>query len=379
MAAASAVMPISGGAPGSPETRCVVTRLIDDVVRIDSGEARERGRQRGAAIRARLHAGVEVYLSLFTAVGLSASAVRLGAERCLAAVERWSPELADELYGVAQGAGIDLWKVAALNARTEILAEAVGSRPGECSTMVHAGKNPVAAQTWDWHEELDDYWHLHDVRGNARRFVGLTEHGILGKIGVNDAGIGVLLNILGHQSDRVGAVPMHLVCARVLGEASTLDQAIGILRDAPVATSSAITVVAPDGGVVVELSPQGATVIQPVDSVLLHTNHFLTEALAVGEKAGLYDPDSQLRLAELRARVAAKPLPADPEGLIAYLVSQPGDEAELCCRPEDGAVFGQRWATLATVTIDPADRRISVAAGSPADYDPARAVTLRAR
>ncbi len=356
-----------------------MTRLIGDMVQVDSEDSRERGRQRGEAIRERLHAGVQVYLSLFETVGVPEAEVREGADRCLAATDAWSPRLVTEMSGVAEGSGLELWKIAALNARTEILSGALGSRPGECSTVVHAGASPVSAQTWDWHEELDDYWHLHDVRGAGRRYVGLTECGILGKIGVNDAGVGVMLNILGHQADRADGVPVHLVCARVLGDAATLDEAIGILRGAPVTTSSAITVVAPEGAVVVELSPNGATVIQPTDGMLLHTNHFLTPALATGEKPGLYDPDSQLRLAELRARVAAKPLPADPEGLIEYLVSQPGDEAELCCRPEAGAVFGHRWATLATVTIDPADRMIRVAAGSPAEYDSGRAVTLRAR
>lgn len=356
-----------------------MTRLIGDVVRIDSQDSRERGRQRGAAIRERLHAGARVYLSLFDTVGVPEADVRLGAERCMAATEQWSPRLAWEMNGVAEAAGIELWKVAALNARTEILSGALGSRPGECSTVVHAGPNPVSAQTWDWHEELDEYWHLHDVRGADRHYVGLTEYGILGKIGVNDAGVGVMLNILGHEEDRAEGVPVHLVCARVLGEAATLDAAINVLRDAPVTTSSAITVVTPQGAVVVELSPHGATVIEPADGMLIHTNHFLTPALAAREKLGLYDPDSQLRFAELHARVTAKPLPAGAEGLIPYLVSQPGDEAQLCCRPDEGAVFGRRQATLATVTIDPTDRRVRIAAGSPAEYDPDRAVTLRAR
>lgn len=356
-----------------------MTRPIGDVIRVDSAEAFERGRQRGQAIRAQLNAGAQVYLSLFEAVGVPSEVVRPAAKRCLAATEKWYPRLASEMNGVAEGAGIELWKVVALNARTEILREALGSGPGECSTVVHAGPNPVSAQTWDWHEELDDYWHLHDVRGADRRYVGLTEYGILGKIGVNDAGVGVMLNILEHEADRAEGVPVHLVCARVLGEASTLDEAIRILRGAPVTTSSAITVITDEGAVVVELSPHGATVIEPTDGMLLHTNHFLTPVLAAGEKPGLYGLDSQQRLAELRARVAVKPLPADTKALISYLVSQPGDEAQLCCRPAEGAVFGQRQATLATVTIDPTERRLSVAAGSPADYDPSRAVTLHAR
>jgi isopenicillin-N N-acyltransferase-like protein len=343
-----------------------MTTHAPTTIHVDSADAFQRGLQRGRAIRDVLADSVEIYLSLFATAGISLETVRLNAEQALLATERWCPDLAREMEGTAQASGVDVWKVAALNARTEILSGGRGAKPGECSTVVNASNNPVGAQTWDWHEELSEHWHLQKVHGNARRFVGLTEHGILGKIGINDAGIGILLNILGHQADRADGVPVHLVGARVLAQASTLDEAITILRTAPVSTSSAITVVSPEGAVIVELSPVGAAVVEPQDDVLLHTNHFLDSRLALGEKPGLYDPDSQLRLATLAERVRLAPLPSGASGLVPYLVSQPGDAAQLCCVPADGAVLGDRWATLATITLDSAAREMTVWAGSPA-------------
>ncbi|MET0956730.1 MAG: C45 family peptidase [Cryobacterium sp.] len=334
---------------------------------VDSTDAHERGRQRGAAIRDELVTGIGIYLDLFTACGIPLAGVRAGADAAVRATEAWSPALVAEMRGTADGAGVPLWQVAALNARTEILSGAVGSKPGECSTIVNAAGRPVGAQTWDWHDELSGHWHLQRVRGTTREFVGLTEHGILSKIGMNDAGVGVLLNILGHRSDRADGVPVHLVGARVLAEAGTLAEAIEILRTAPVSTSSAITVLSPEGAAIVELSPVGAAVITPTDGVLLHTNHFLDSRLGQGEKPGLYDPDSQLRLAVLTERAAQAPLPGEAAALVDYLVSQPGDAAALCCVPEPGAVLGNRWATLATVTLDAAARTMTVSAGSPAE------------
>ncbi|GAA3877215.1 C45 family autoproteolytic acyltransferase/hydolase [Leifsonia kafniensis] len=344
-----------------------MTLAVPTVVQMLSTDAYERGVERGLAIRETLADALRIYFELFEVVGISPDAVRADALTSIAATERWSPALVEEMRGTAEGAGVELWQIGALNARTEILAAASGAKPGECSTIVSTRADAVGAQTWDWHDELSHCWHLQDVRGTPRSFVGLTEHGILGKIGMNDAGVGIMFNILGHQQDRAFGVPVHLVAARVLAEAGTLAEAVAILSTAPVSTSSAITVVSTDGAVIVELSPQGAAVLEPQNGALLHTNHFLTERLGAGEKPGLYDPDSQLRYAVLLERVAAAPLPTNAAELIPYLVSQPGDEAQLCCVPAPDAVFGDRWATLATVTLDAAARAMTVAAGSPLD------------
>ena len=354
-----------------------MSTAVPEVIQIQSPDAFERGRQRGAAISETLTDGIRIYEQLFQAAGIEQSLARENAEQAIAATERWSTALTDEMRGTAEGAGVELWQIGALNARTEILSAAPGAKARECSTIVNATAQPVGAQTWDWHEELSHCWHLQEVRGTQQNFVGLTEHGILSKIGVNDAGIGIMLNILGHSNDKTGGVPVHLVGARVLAEASTFAEAIAILRTAPVSTSSAITVLSPDDAAIVELSPDGAAVLTPKDGVLLHTNHFLDPRLSAGEKPGAYDPDAQLRFDVLRARAARAPLPTTAVDLVPYLVSRPGDAAQLCCVPAPGSVLGDRWATLATVSIDAAARIMRVNAGSPAD--PGTVVELSSR
>lgn len=342
--------------------------LAPRLVSIDSPDAYERGRQRGLQLSDSIGAGIGIYHDLFAGAGIDLSVVQANAHSAIRATEAWSPELAAELRGTADSSGQELWKIVALNARTEVLSGAsmsTGTKPGECSTIVSTRASPVGAQTWDWHEELTDYWHLQQVQGTPHSFVGLTEHGILSKIGINDAGVGILLNILGHQADRADGVPVHLVGAKVLAQAGTLAEAVHILQSAPVSTSSAITVLTPDAAVTVELNPTGSRVVQPSHGVLLHTNHFLDAELGRGEKPGLYDPDSQLRLGMLVERTAGAMLPTVASELIPYLVSRPGDAAELCCVPALGATLGDRWATLATVTLDALARTMTVSAGSP--------------
>ncbi|KJQ54436.1 Acyl-coenzyme A:6-aminopenicillanic acid acyl-transferase [Microbacterium sp. SA39] len=297
--------------------------------------------------------------------------------RSVDATDLWNSDLVAELEGVANGAGTDVWHIAAVNARTEILSSAPGARPGECTTIVRTATRRLAIQTWDWHEEMSALWHTQQISGTSRTFAGLTEHGILSKIGVNDAGVAVLLNILGHEDDGVGGLPIHLLTFAVLSTAESVEHALDILRRAPVSASSAITVVDALSAVTAEVSPAGIALFAPVGGWIAHSNHFLDDVLATGEKRWLYEPDSQDRLALVHSRLSRCPAPATTEELLPLLYSDPGQPA-LCCVPAPDAVFGDRWRTLATITVDAAERTIDVFEGSPIDARTARRTRLRA-
>ncbi|MBN9326030.1 MAG: hypothetical protein J0I87_03820, partial [Cellulomonas sp.] len=115
-------------------------------------------------------------------------------EQACAAIESWAPDLARELTGLAKGADVEAWQLGMLNARTEILATVGPLGEGECSTAVRLvpGAAPRTIQTWDWHDELDSAKTLVETPGPDGRTVKyFTEAGLLGKIGVSDAGVGV--------------------------------------------------------------------------------------------------------------------------------------------------------------------------------------------
>ncbi|MFC9551421.1 C45 family autoproteolytic acyltransferase/hydrolase [Rhodococcus sp. NPDC056960] len=340
------------------------------LVRVDDTRPRERGLARGEQLRDTLSESLALYLRLFDTVGVSEDRVRDGARRLTDIVAAWDSRYAEEIGGVAAGAGLEAWQVMALNGRTEILAQATGTRPGECSTLAYTGTGPLHApfgvQTWDWHQELDPYWHTHEVSGTRHSFVGLTEHGILGKIGMNSAGLGVFFNILSHRDDAPAGVPVHLLSAAVLGEAGSVEEALDLLRSAPIATSGALTLLDAHSVVCAEVSPAGVATLRPTERFLAHTNHFLDPANAEREKRGLYEPDSQDRYGLIASRVRRYAEPTEADHLVEYLYSDPG-QPQLCCVPAPDAVFGQRWATLATVLLEPGRRRVRVLAGTPID------------
>jgi isopenicillin-N N-acyltransferase-like protein len=337
---------------------------------------RERGRDFGAAHADQIRTVVERYRALFaTTAGHSVDMEALGAE-ALTAIAGWAPDLAEEIDGFADGAGIDVRLVAALNARTEILARVAPGGRGECSTLValDAGAGgPAAAQTWDWHDDLRDSWLVWTIEHPDGHVVHtLTEFGIVGKIGVSSRGVGVLFNILHHErdGDAIG-VPVHAIARRILDDAADLSQAVGTATAAAVSASSAITVIAADGAeraaLTLEVHPGGPGILLPDErGVLVHTNHFLTAPAAAADREPRLGPDSFWRYDLLRRRLRESP-PAGTGDLVDALTSHLGGSGAVCCHPAPGAPAGERWATLATVTLDVAHGAMDVRAGGPCD------------
>ncbi|MFT4231585.1 MAG: C45 family autoproteolytic acyltransferase/hydrolase [Leucobacter sp.] len=334
---------------------------------VSGATPRELGLSRGSALRATLAAAYARYAELFRVLGVDEAAEREGAERVLAALRRWRPELIEEFEGIAEGAGVELAHVVALNARTEIIA--LGGLPSsECSTLTaRIGGHRIGVQTWDWHIELDPFWHTHTVTGPGLRYTGLTEQGIVSKIGVNEAGLALHFNILGHREDGPDGVPMHVLSGIVLAECRTIDEAIALIREAPIGSSSAFTMLDAHRAVSVEMSPAGVFVIEEVAGSVQRTNHFQHEAPLAQQKSEIYEPDSSARLELVRARLAEGP-PGATDELVRVLLTEEG-EPPLTCRADLSKGYGERWATLATVVTDPDARTIRILDGMPTDAE----------
>ncbi|MFI5533028.1 C45 family autoproteolytic acyltransferase/hydrolase [Kitasatospora sp. NPDC051853] len=348
-------------------------------------DPRERGRARGGRLATTLPGAFEAYGRLFAASGITPAEIREDGLRALDAVGAHRPGLREQIEGVAEGAGMADWQVGALNARTEILARSRTVPPGECSTVVRraagpggTGRTHLGVQTWDWHVELSPYWHTVNSAGAAHDYAGLTEHGILAKIGVNSAGLALHFNILGHRADRLGGVPVHVLAALVLEEAESVGHAVELLRAAPVTSSGSFMLFDRERAVLLDLSPVGVFEAPALtDGTWLRTNHFLTPAPAAEEKTHLYQPDSGERHAFLRERLAREAAATTGQDLLRLLVTGPG-EPPVTCLPAPGSPLGHRWASLATVLLDPAARTAHVLDGTPAEHDTRPWYELRA-
>lgn len=334
-------------------------------VRVAGEDHRDRGRARGSALAQAVARTSRAYAELFGDLGIGARDQRDAAEASWEALRAWDPDQHAEVTGIAEGAGLDVLEVARTLARTEILTLAPAA-PGECSTLAHqADGASVSAQTWDWYDRFSGCWHAHRVEGLAgeQTHAGFTEHGMPGKIGLNAAGVGVHLNILKHRDDAPGGVPVHSVLARVLTRATTVEEAVEIVRSAPTTSSSVVTVTSADRVAMLEIAPGGVSVLDG-PGWRTHTNHFLAEDRQDG--AMLLDPTSNTadRLDFLDQRSAGRPAPRSAEDLVPLLCS-PLEDRGVALVPDETLPAAERLATLVTVRTDPARRRISLSAGVP--------------
>ncbi|MFJ8546085.1 C45 family autoproteolytic acyltransferase/hydrolase [Streptomyces sp. NPDC093586] len=337
----------------------------------ETADPRDRGSLLGTRFGSRIRRGAELYLDHFAVLGVPVEQARAIAERSHAALRDWAPALAEESDACADAAGVARWAVAAVGARTEILAACPPAGAGECSTAVFApaGAVPQTVQTWDWHDVLVPDALLHELSPAPGRTVKLfTEFGAPGKIGVNSAGLGVHFNILFHRSDSdAGGVPVHAVARRILDEADTLDEAVALAATAQVSASTSLTVVTRDSGAAsLELSPAGLAVVPAgEDGWLLHTNHFLDAGLGAGDVCPA-DSSTAERLAHLRD-VRAVMAGLAPAERAKALCGETGAGAVVCMRPDPARPPHEQWGTLLTVALDVDGCALDHAAGTPAE------------
>ncbi|KXU35734.1 peptidase C45 [Ventosimonas gracilis] len=339
----------------------------------DTPDPKQRGQQIGQRFAAQIAQTLILYLDFFRVAGISEQQVRKIGENSMDALHDWCAPLAEELCAMAEGAKLPLWQLASLNARTEVLAAMPKGASAECSTAVFAPQSaePVRSmQTWDWHDALVPealLLHLHTAGG--RQIKLFSEFGMLGKIGVNNAGVGLHFNILHHQSDHAdGGVPVHAVARLVLEQAQSVSEAIELAQSARVSASTVLTVFShtphSPRAACIELSPAGACVVLPSETGWLsHTNHFLDPTLSQAERSD--DDSTRPRIAHLNRQQHAIQESLDTAARARAFCGDLGEAAPICFIPDPGQPITERWETLLTIAIDCADFALEYATGNP--------------
>ena len=336
----------------------------------------ERGVGLGRHFSREIAHTVATYRTLFETRATGPFDVDLWSERAWAAIQRLAPVHAEEIAGIAEGAGLDPRQVASVNARTEILVAANPTGQTECSTVVSLppGKPPVAVQTWDWYDAMSDGWFAWTIPMPDGRIVQtVTEFGMLAKIGVNDRGVGVMLNMLHHANDAAEVAtgeighPVHLLSRAILDDASSVADAVAIASAPRTSASTSLTVLDDRGGAAsVELFPGGPGVFEPTDGVLVRTNHFLSDAGRDGCLASTIGVSTEIRREHLVEAFAARRPESTPDVLAA--MTHHADGAGVCRHPIPGTAAPLWTRTLATVSLDVAHRGLGVAANGPCGH-----------
>lgn len=255
-----------------------------------SGGPVERGRQHGEAFADEIERNAEFYLEHFAENGVDEATARRHADQFIDRIADYNESYAEEMRGVAAGSGVPLEEVTLINVRHTILYSAYatldeGEPDGDsvegCTSFglepeITANGHTYLGQNWDWKAPLELF--LMEIRrDDAPDFLALTEAGMVGgKFGLNEHGIGVVVNGLttpedGHDPYRK---PAH-VRGREILDAERLDLAIDPIVSTPRPTSRNYVLGRPSGEIIdVETAPDAFEFLYPEDHVLTHTNHF---------------------------------------------------------------------------------------------------------
>jgi isopenicillin-N N-acyltransferase-like protein len=349
-----------------------------------AGTPYERGRQYGAQARARIHLSVQAYQRVFAHyAGWDWPAVRQAAAGFEAPIAAFRPAYLDEMRGLADGAGLDLADVLAINVRTEVmyaakarqapLAARVPQPPAECSAFAVVPRGPggpaatLLGQNWDWLLHSAQTLIVLEARpDDGPDFVTVVEAGLLAKAGLNSAGLGLVTNALVTDAD-TGApgLPYHVLLRAIL-DCTTVTEALKVLQ-AGMRSSSANYLIAHASGAAldVEAAPGDFTRLYPQlpeDGVLLHTNHFLSPRLHPVDVSLWAMPDSAVRWQRLHAGATGSATLDDFRALLADHADYP---YSICSHPGPGEHPLEQGATIASVLMDLTARRLWVAAGNP--------------
>ncbi|MGH3646888.1 MAG: C45 family autoproteolytic acyltransferase/hydrolase [Micromonosporaceae bacterium] len=338
-----------------------------------AGAHAEIGRQHGSVRAAALREFVADGLCRLHRVmpePVSLDALRPTIDAYRSAVGTYLPGLAEEVGGLADGAGISLDEAWLLQLRREIMGYHKVRAVAECTTYARLAGEPVLAQTIDLNGNLDDQLCILDVAptGARGRALVLSFAGLAGYLGLNGDGLAVGLNlVLGGEWGP--GVPPYLAIRHLLDTASTVDEAIAVLRALPLASSRSFTLCDPEKAAWVEVLDGRLYVVEGEQTV--HTNHFLHPEFAPHDEINVFARNSSVRrLDACRERLALLPEAAGPEEHFALLSAEPirvpdeGDirrertvaavvmllrRGELHLRPGDPALHATELFTLSPV------------------------------
>ena len=329
-----------------------------------SGSPREMGRQIGEAageqVRGFCDQALEhVNRTVAVSPKLAASVVR----DSLTHAQQYSPEMVEELRGVAEGSGVTLEQVMLLQVRNQFMegmdhaCTAVSLDPQATTTGT-----ALVAQNWDNDPALDPFTIVLTRRPAGKpALMNVTQAGLISYLGFNSAGIGVCVNTLPAPSHPVG-VP-HYFTLRGVYEATSLDDAVTAVSRARRAIPVNMMMATPEGPANLEITIDDVYVLRD-HAALTHTNHCLhPDLLTVNDQfPELIESHPRKR------RIDALLLEAGGTTSLEQVKSALSDHEDfprsICRHPNDDPRHGFMTSVF-SIIIDVDQRQMHVSRGNP--------------
>ena len=334
-----------------------------------SGSPTEIGLGHGSKLKLQIRAALTYYKSVFN---LPDNTIMEHAEHFRKVIAEFSQDYSDEIVAIAKGAQLDPLWIFALNARTEILAinsgfysaspNAAFANINECTTMCFT-KQSILGQTWDWGKPLEELCALMRIESQDGHVIQmLSEPGIIGKIGMNNAGLGVCLNILSIDA-KLDGVPIHIMLRAIL-DCKSAEQAAQVINSASGGKSSNVIVAdAKCNSFDTEFAGDDHLWPKPFNDTYVHTNHYL--GAPINDLTEPAFADSQARLSTAIDLVDKCPSPTVEN--MKQILSDRNNADFPIFSPYVSNDFRQNVGTVATFVMDLAKGEMHIRKGNRED------------
>jgi isopenicillin-N N-acyltransferase-like protein len=279
------------------------TRLdtnIPPIINI-SGSAHSRGKQYGSQCKKPIEKNIEHYYKTFRDYSnLDRPKALKYAEKFHPFIEAFDGEIVEEMKGIAEGSGYDYLDILVANCRSELMFAVKRETTPECTSFaVLPEANSLETTLLGQNRDFASWSRGGNVilkvdQPNRPEVVMVIEAGLVGQMGFNSKGIGLVHNMLGCEQFQIG-VP-YVILRRAILNAETVGDALGKVLRAKRSSSGNMMIGHGLGEAInMETTPHDVDFQYPEDGILTHSNHYLSAKFSAMDTGRIRFPDSLLR------------------------------------------------------------------------------------
>ncbi len=276
------------------------------------------------------------------------------------------PDYIEELRGISEGSRLPFDDILAINCRYEISRK--GLDKDNCCTTIGISKekskdgHAKLAENWDWALcQKKNIVILKMKYNNGLKITTITEAGIIGRMGINNYGIGVVGNTLKNTNVGIG-IPVHFTFRKLL-EQRSIDSVKEFFQDNKIASSYNFMIANESKIYDFEVDNKQAKCLQA--ECLYHTNHFIISDLRKNNAYTQYEAEESLKRYESVEEQIKKHKLIDYEDLIQILSSHENHPQGVCTHSKENVADDKKWSTLCSVIFDLTSKEIYLSCGNP--------------
>ncbi|MCJ7624975.1 MAG: C45 family peptidase [Anaerolineaceae bacterium] len=314
------------------------------------GEPHQKGLVHGEALKARIYeqvARLKIAIGKWVKMAPDAFIDQFIQETNFQkAIQRWTPDLWEELEGIAEGSGNRFKDIYVLNLADELWwyaaeknaeFESPGFGAENCSSLGVEPKNglpALVAQNLDlpaYYDGLQVLLHIKDHRTSIESYV-FSFAGDIGAVGLNNRSVGMCENTLLQLKHAADGLPVLFVSRGILSQ-PTLEDAVAFVHRIKHASGQNYVLGSPDGVVNYECSANKVSRFVPFVGAhyVYHTNHTLVNDDKYEYNKSLANSETRLNSLKNRLKDTSDPITVDL--IKSILSSHDSEDYAICVHP----------------------------------------------